>query len=219
MPGGRTRVLLTAFGPFPGVPANATSLLVPRVADAARIAYPGIVFDVRILPTEWAAGLRHLGDHYEMLAPSVALHFGVSSRARGFEIEARGVNRCAFLPDAAGAFPHGTALREDGASYLTSTVPVAAIVARLRARGLPAFVSRSAGTYLCNAALYSALDQARLRARETRIGFVHLPSSLLVEERRPQFGPHPRCPLTWRQTIDGGVEIIGAALGRKAARR
>jgi pyroglutamyl-peptidase len=219
MASGRTNVLLTGFGPFPNVPANATSLLVPRIAQAARLAYPGINFEVRTLPTEWVAGLDHLGAHYEALAPALALHFGVSSRARGFEIEQRGVNRCAFVPDAAGAFPSGLALRESGARYLMSTVPVTAIVARLRARGLPAFVSRDAGAYLCNAALYAALDLARLHAHASRVGFVHLPTSLLVEQRRPQFGPHPRCPLTWAQVIDGGVEIIGAALGRQSARR
>ena len=110
-------------------------------------------------------------------------------------------------------------LIEDGADHLASTVPVSAIVARLRNRGLPAFVSRDAGAYLCNAALYSALDKSRRRDRDDRIGFIHLPSSLVVDDRRPQFGPHPRCPLTWRQTIDGGVEIIGATLGREAVRR
>lgn len=219
MASGRAIVLLTGFGPFPSVPANATSLLVPRIAEAARAAFPGMSFEVRTLPTEWAAGLDTLGELYETLAPTLALHFGVSSRARGFEIEARGTNRCAFLPDAAGVFPAAPALREDGARYLASTVPVNAIVARLRRRGLPAFVSRDAGGYLCNAALYSALDLARIRVHDTRIGFVHLPSSLLVEDRRPQFGPHPRCPLTWDETVDGGVEIIGASLGRQAARR
>ena len=219
MPNSRSTVLLTGFGPFPSVPANATSLLVPRIADAARVAYPGIAFEVRTLPTEWAAGLAHLDDLYDSLAPTVALHFGVSSRARGFEVEARGINRCAFVPDAAGFFPDMPTLSEDGADHLASTVPVSAIVARLRNRGLPAFVSRDAGAYLCNAALYSALDKARRNARDDRIGFVHIPSSLVVDDRRPQFGPHPRCPLTWRQTIDGGVEIIGATLGREAVRR
>jgi pyroglutamyl-peptidase len=216
---GRSTVLLTGFGPFPSVPANATSLLVPQIAEAARAAFPGIAFEVRTLPTEWAAGLDHLDEFYETIAPTVALHFGVSSRARGFEVEARGVNRRAFLPDAAGVFPSTPALSEGGAGYLASTVPVSAIVARLRAKGLPAFVSRDAGAYLCNAALYSALDKARRSSRDHRVGFVHLPASLLVEDRRPQFGPHPRCPLTWRDTIDGGLEIIGAALGRPVARR
>ena len=216
---GRSTVLLTGFGPFPSVPANATSLLVPQIAEAARAAFPGIAFEVRTLPTEWAAGIDHLDELYETIVPTVALHFGVSSRARGFEIEARGANRRAFLPDAAGVFPSTPALSEGGAGYLASTVPVSAIVGRLRAKGLPAFVSRDAGAYLCNAALYSALDKARRSSRDHRVGFVHLPSSLLVEERRPQFGPHPRCPLTWRDTIDGGLEIIGAALGRPAARR
>ena len=219
MANGRATVLLTSFGPFPSVPANATQVLVPKLADAARVAYPGIAFEVRTLPTEWDAGLHHLDGLYAAIAPSVALHFGVSSRARGFEVEARGRNRRAFLPDAAGAFPSAPALRAEGAEYLASTVPVSAIVARLRRRGLPAFVSRDAGTYLCNAALYMALDTARRQARDHRIGFIHLPSSLLVEDRRPQLGPHPRCPLTWRDALDGGLEIIGAALGRQVARR
>ncbi|MBN9261327.1 MAG: pyroglutamyl-peptidase I [Hyphomicrobium sp.] len=216
---GRTTVLLTGFGPFPSVPANATSLLVPRLAEAARAAFPGIVFETRTLPTEWAAGIEHLYGLYEGLTPTVALHFGVSSRARGFEIEARGRNRLGFLPDAAGVFPSTPVLRAEGQEYLASTVPVSAIVARLRRRGLPAFISRDAGAYLCNATLYTALDMARRSAREHRIGFVHLPSSLLVEERRPAFGVHPRCPLTWRDAIDGGLEIIGATLGRPVARR
>lgn len=216
---GRTTVLLTGFGPFPSVPANATSLLVPRLAEAARAAFPGIAFETRTLPTEWAAGIEHLYGLYEGLTPTVALHFGVSSRARGFEIEARGRNRLGFLPDAAGVFPASPVLRAEGHEYLASTVPVGAIVARLRRRGLPAFVSRDAGTYLCNATLYTALDMARRTAREHRIGFIHLPASLLVEERRPTFGIHPRCPLTWRDALDGGLEIIGATLGRPVTRR
>jgi pyroglutamyl-peptidase len=216
---GRTTVLLTGFGPFPSVPANATSVLVPRLAEAARAAFPGIVFETRTLPTEWAAGIDHLYGLYQGVAPSVALHFGVSSRARGFEVEARGRNRLALLPDAAGAFPSALVLRADGHEYLASTIPVAAIVNRLRRRGLPAFVSRDAGAYLCNATLYTALDMARRTERDHRIGFIHLPSSLLVEKRRPAFGVHPRCPLTWREAIDGGLEIIGAVLGRQVARR
>jgi pyroglutamyl-peptidase len=216
---GRTTVLLTGFGPFPSVPANATSVLVPLLAEAARVRFPGIVFETRTLPTEWAAGIDHLDGCYREIAPNVALHFGVSSRARGFEVEARGRNRLAYLPDACGVFPSAPVLRMNGQEFLASTVPVGMIVNRLRQRGIPAFISRDAGAYLCNAALYSALDMARRGAREHRIGFIHLPSTLLVDDRRVTFGPHPRCPLTWRDAIDGGLEIIGAVLGRRVARR
>jgi pyroglutamyl-peptidase len=216
---GRTTVLLTGFGPFPSVPANATSILVPRLAEAARARFPGIVFETRTLPTEWTAGIEHLCDLYEGMAPSVALHFGVSSRARGFEVEARGRNRLAYLPDASGIFPSAPVLRANGQEFLASTVPVGAIVDRLRRRGIPAFISRDAGAYLCNAALYSALDIARRGARDHRIGFIHVPATLLLDERRRVLGTHPRCPLTWRDAIDGGLEIIGAVLGRQVARR
>ena len=94
MPADRPVILLTGFGPFPGVAANATSLLVPRIGLAARHAFPGVAIVSHILPTEWDAGLHVVRELYANLRPEIALHFGVSGRARGFEIEARGRNHC-----------------------------------------------------------------------------------------------------------------------------
>ena len=224
----RPVVLLTGFGPFPGVPANATTILVPRIAEAALGVFAGATVVARILPTEWSAGLSQADDLYRRLQPDVALHFGVSRRATGFEIETRGRNRCSPSQDAAGLMPPRERLSPIGPEFLASRLPAAHIVERLRRRGIPAMISRDAGGYLCNALLYRGLDVTRPvpdqpgegrwatdAQAKTRVGFVHLPSTL-VNERYPGRGPLASCRLRWDDVISGGLEIIGACLGRPA---
>lgn len=209
----RPVVLITGFGPFPGVPANATTILVPRIAHAARRAFAGAEIAADIVPTEWEAGLHVVTQLYRDLRPDIALHFGVSRKATGFEIETRGRNKCHPSQDAAGLLPPLDRVSAFGPDFLQSPLPAAHIVARLRRRGLPAIVSRDAGGYLCNALLYRGLETTRGQSDAARVGFVHLPSTL-VNERNPERGPLASCRLRWDDVISGGLEIIGACLGR-----
>lgn len=209
----RPVVLLTGFGPFPTVEANATSVLVPQLAIAARQAFPGIHVEMHILPTEWGTSLAQLEALVAGLSPTVALHFGVSSRATGFEIEVRGQNRCALSEDAAGLLPLAPYISPDGPEYLPATLPGPHIVSTLRRRGIPALLSRNAGGYLCNALLYRSLQLARLRNPPHRTGFIHLPTTL-VNERRPALEPSHRRNLAWSDVIAGGLEVMRCALGR-----
>jgi pyroglutamyl-peptidase len=210
----RTTVLITGFGPFPGVPVNATMRLVPELAERAARMFAGVRIATAILATEWAAAPRHLDHLLGEVEPDLAIHFGVSSRARGFEIETRASNQCLASPDAAGVLPSARAVRGDGPLHLGAGLPVRYLVTRLRRRGIPAFVSRDAGGYLCNATLYHAL----VRAKEVpgrRVGFVHVPATLARPggENRGRSGA---CTLTWPQAVDGGLEILAACLGRRA---
>ncbi len=216
MPNDRPTILLTGFGPFPTIAANATSVLVPRIAEAAAEAFAGTTIVYRVLPTEWRAGLDMATDLYAEHRPVLALHFGVSGKASGFEVETRGRNVCSASKDAAGELPVLDQLSPLGPDYLTVTLPAAHIVERLRRRGLPAIVSRDAGGYLCNALLYRTQELARRHDLAVRSGFIHLPADL-VNERNPARGPLPGCRLDWRDVIEGGVEIIAASLGRPAA--
>jgi pyroglutamyl-peptidase len=204
-------VLLTGFGPFPGVTWNATAHLVPELAAAAQRLFPDVRIACEVLPTEWAVAARRGAELLADIEPDVVVHFGVSCRARGFTIEARARNVCEQVPDAAGAFPGATALVEGGAETLFVNLSVQHLVSRLRSRGFPAFVSRDAGTYLCNALLYRSLSWAEAGGRPCRAGFVHLPASLC----RPgmQRG-RSSSPLTWTQALEGGLEIIAGCLGR-----
>ncbi|HVY42459.1 MAG TPA: pyroglutamyl-peptidase I [Hyphomicrobiaceae bacterium] len=213
MSGSRPVILLTGFGPFPRVPVNATSILVPRIAEAARASFPGICAVAEILPTEWVAGLARLEQLYAQHRPHLALHFGVSHRATGFAVEARGRNRCAPSPDGAGALPASACISADAPEFLPANLPAALIVERLRRRGLPAQLSRDAGSYLCNALLYRAVELSRRGVSPVRNGFIHLPETL-VDPRRPDRQPTFACPLSWQQVIDGSLDIIATCLGR-----
>lgn len=213
----RTRVLITGFGPFPGVPVNATMRLVPMLAEAVPSVFPGVLCEELLLATEWDTAPARVAEALrERGAPDLVLHFGVSSRARGFEIEKRARNACQMSADAAGALPSARHLADGGQHFLPSTLPVAHVVARLKARGIPAYASRDAGAYLCNAVLYRSLQAQRGHGIQ-RLGFIHIPASL-AKPGEPSRGRTGACPLTWSQALAGGLEIVAASLGRPSPR-
>src|SRR6476661_10046296 len=137
-----TTVLLTAFGPFPGVPVNATMRLVPELAERAALAFPDARFATEMLATEWDGAPRRLAAAIADVRPDLILHFGVSSRARGFEIEQRAHNACRFMPDASGVMPRSPTVRRGGADVLRTTLPVPHLVLTLKRSGIPAYASR-----------------------------------------------------------------------------
>ena len=164
-----------------------------------------------MLPTEWRAAPEMVMDLIGDLKPAVALHFGVSSRARGFAIESRGENLARPICDAAGLLPPSERLSAEGPDTLTVSFPARRIVERLRQRSLPVSLSRDAGGYLCNAVLYHSLDRARRADWPLRGGFVHLPAEL------GGYRGFATARLSWDQAIDGGLEIISATLGQRLA--
>ncbi len=205
----RPTILLTGFGPFPGVPVNASWAVVQELAPAASRAFPGYHVHHEMLSTEWHGGTQRVIELLDGLKPNLALHFGVSSRATGFVVEARGYNERSTVTDACGHTPERAGcLIADGPHQLTARLPLNLIVHRLRGRGLPVELSRNAGRYLCNAALYHSLDTVRRRAWNIRSGFIHLPVSI---DKRPHVGGSR---LTMQQAVAGGLEIIAASLGQ-----
>jgi len=202
-------LLITGFGPFPGYPQNASGLLAQAVADRAARCLPGCRVRVAILPTEWIAGPQQLAQLDAEFRPAIAVHFGISRRARGFVIECRARNIAARMADAVGALPPGGCIAPNGPETLSSTLPAARILVRLRRLGVPAALSQDAGSYLCNAILYHSLAAARKDA--SRRGFIHVPPGLL--------NGMAHCQLDWDGALAGGLEIVRACLGWRHARR
>lgn len=210
----RPTVLLTGFGPFPSVPVNASWQLVQRLAPAVRRAFPGYRFEAHMLSTEWHGGTHRLVELLRQTKPVVALHFGVSRKASGFVIETRGYNEHSAVADACGVTPQaGNCLVHDAPATLSAQLPAGLIAQRLRALGLQVEISRDAGRYLCNAALYHSLEIARRQGVGVRAGFIHLPLS--IDERRHVGGSR----LTMPRAVIGGLEIIGACLGEVPVKR
>lgn len=212
---GATTILITGFGPFPGVPENVSALFAVKLAHLAARRFRGRRVVSRVLPTEWEAAPRRLIELYRRERPHLALHFGVSEGAHGFAVEMMANNLASPSPDAAGLLPLFPKLAPDGPAVLASPIPAPEIVARLTGLGLPARLSEDAGTYLCNAVLYTGLLSAS-RAGRTRTGFIHIPARLL-EPHATGAGPRQKrtaaAPLAWDGALLGGLEIIRACLG------
>lgn len=194
------RILLTGFGPFPGIAENATARLVPALAQAARRTFPNCNVVDDILNTSWDSAPEHVRQLMARHRPALALHFGVASCATGFLIERHAHNLCRHAPDADGCLPQFDRLDENGPDLHPVSIDVAKIEARLKARGFPVSLSDDAGGYLCNAVLYHSLTATQALQLPCRAGFIHIPSDL--------DGP----PLPFPVALDGGLEIIRTAL-------
>jgi len=169
----RPRVLLTGFGPFPGVAENPSGWLAETLA-ARKLAHD-VDLHGYVLPTEWDAVAALAPDLHATLQPHVMIHFGVSPRAQGLRIERSAHNQAARRHDANGRLPDTPAISPAGAARLDTGLPVARLAAHLRAQGHAASASGSCGRYLCNFLYYRSLEWANAQGRKAL--FVHVPLS------------------------------------------
>jgi len=167
----RPRVLLTGFGPFPGVAENPSGWLAEALAG--RKTAHDVDLHGHILPTEWDAVAAYATGLHQGLQPHVMIHFGVSPQAQGLRIERSAHNQAARRHDASGRLPGAPAISTTGTARLDTGLPVIAIAAHLRAQGHAASASGSCGRYLCNFLYYRSLEWAKAQGREAL--FVHVP--------------------------------------------
>ncbi len=207
------KVLLTGFGPFPGVPNNVSGSFAQTLAQEARRCYRQADFEAACLPTVWHEAPLQLEHLYYVHQPSIALHFGVSHLAKSIVVETTAKNATG-RPDALGVSPVQEHLLPGGRHALSATVPVGRLVARLRNAGVPATVSHDAGAYLCNALLYHSIELMRVLRADGQCGFIHLPVEL--PKRSSHFGKRRAAGLDFDRAVEGGLEMIGTLLGLSA---
>jgi pyroglutamyl-peptidase len=191
------RILVTGFGPFPGVPDNASAPIVAALAKS--VAMPGIQLITEIIPVLWTYARGVARDAMARAKPDAILHFGVSKRLTGFEIETRAVNLSGPKEDLGGAVRPSKPLDIAGERVLEATLPPAILLGALRREGYPARISRDAGRYLCNALFYWSLADAG--AGGPLVSFIHMPA----------FGAEVLPRLTQREAIAGAQVLVRAA--------
>jgi pyroglutamyl-peptidase len=166
-------VLVTGFGPFPGVPVNPSEAI---VAALGRV--PGARLTRRRLATTWD-GLPALDGL--LAGVRIAVHVGVAPRARRLRIETIAVDARHPAPDAAGRLP---ALLATSGAVRRGRAVAAPLVAAARATGVPAGISGDAGRYLCNALYFRSLAAAETAVRPHLSVFVHVPPPAVQRGRR-----------------------------------
>lgn len=208
-------VLVTGFGPFPGAAFNPSGELVHRLL---RSRIPGLG-DARvgghIFQTRYAAIDRELPALIARHAADVVVMFGLASRAKVLRVETSARNLMSFFPDAGAYSPaRRTIARNQPARTLNGPLAVRLLHAA-RASGLPASLSRDAGRYVCNYALWKALEAAGTSNTRPVVAFIHIPKLR---------GNRPRCAIRRpRPTLDDLLKaaqlIVAAACSEWRRRR
>jgi pyroglutamyl-peptidase len=167
------KALVTGFEPFGGDRVNASLEAVRRL--------PSRVGELEIataeLPTSYARSLAALEDAIIRADPAIVLCVGQAGDRSAVCVERVAVNlQHARIPDNDGARPMDVPIAPGAPAAYLSTLPVRAAVAALRAQELPAQVSMSAGTFVCNHVFYGLMRLAAARRHAFRGGFLHVPA-------------------------------------------
>ncbi|MBI1848168.1 MAG: pyroglutamyl-peptidase I [Candidatus Rokubacteria bacterium] len=166
-------MLVTGFEPF-GSHAVNPSEEVAKAVDA-RVVGDSVVRSV-ILPVDHARLAGELPALLEEHDPAAVLHLGLAEGRPRLSLERVAVNVMdSDLSDNTGRRAAGEPCVPGGPAGYFSTLPLGALLAALTAEGVPAAISHTAGTYLCNQAMYTTLHTQARRGRPTPAGFIHVP--------------------------------------------
>lgn len=166
------KILVTGFTPFGGEQINpsweAARRLPDRIGRAELIKYE--------IPTEFDASGAALHKLLTELRPDAVLCVGQYGGANCIRVERVAINlRDARIADNAGKQPTDEPVVAGGPDAYFATIPTREIVDALREQGIPAQLSYSAGTFVCNNLLYCALHESERSNPAPRCGFVHVP--------------------------------------------
>ncbi|MFE0024727.1 pyroglutamyl-peptidase I [Amycolatopsis sp. NPDC059021] len=166
------KVLVTGFAPFGGEAVNPSWQAVSALA-AGRDDVVAVE-----LPCEFDASLPALRKAIEQHGPALVVCTGQAGGRPDVTPERVAINLVdARIPDNAGTQPVDVPVIADGPAAYFSTLPVKACVAAIRDAGVPASVSHTAGTYVCNQVFYGLMHLLATDFPGTRGGFVHVPYS------------------------------------------
>ena len=166
------KLLLTAFDPFGGETVNPAQEAVKMVSS--RVGNVEIIKCV--VPTVFGKSIETVAAAIEDCRPDAVLCIGQAGGRADLTPERIAINLDdASIADNEGNRPVDTPIFPDGKPAYFSTLPVKAMVAAIRAAGIPASLSNTAGTCVCNHLMYGVLYTLEKYYPGVRGGFLHVP--------------------------------------------
>ncbi|AIG43349.1 TPA: pyroglutamyl-peptidase I [Streptococcus suis] len=166
------KIIVTGFDPFGGEPINPaleTIKSLPKTIAGAEI----ILVEI---PTVFDKAADVLEEKMAEHLPDAVLCIGQAGGRVDLTPERIAINQDdARIPDNEGQQPIDRTIRADGQPAYFSTLPIKAMVEAIHRIGLPASVSNTAGTFVCNHLMYQALYLAEKQFPKTKAGFLHIP--------------------------------------------
>jgi len=178
-----TIILLTGFEPFGSATSNPSGEIVKQIS--------GDNIVTAILPVAYGQSAEQLLSLIKEHKPDVVICLGQAEGRTQITPEKVAINLDdARLADNEGVLRSDVKILDDGPDAYFSTLPVQEMVDAMKAQGIPAALSLSAGAFLCNHVFYVA--QHKFAGTIVRSGFVHVP---LMDSQGPEFPGLPTMPL------------------------
>lgn len=166
------KILVTGFDPFGGEPINPAIESVKRLPD--NIAGAEII--KLEIPTVRKKSLEKIEEAINEHNPDVILSIGQAGGRFDISIERVGINLDDFrIPDNEGNQTIDEPIFPDGENAYFVKLPVKAMVQNVQKNNIPASVSYTAGTFVCNHVLYGILYLIEKKYNEKKSGFIHIP--------------------------------------------
>ncbi|MEK3706587.1 pyroglutamyl-peptidase I [Paenibacillus sp. FSL R7-0198] len=180
------KILISGFEPFGGDAVNPTGALMEALANEVM---EGAELKTVLLPVHFDECADLLIAEMEAYRPDVVIACGLAKGRTSITPERIAVNVKDIPPgsyaDNQGQRPVDEPIVDGSPDGLFSTLPIRAMVNDMSAAGIPAAVSNTAGTYICNNTMYRVLDHIRAGQLPIRAGFVHFPASTEMAVLQP----------------------------------
>jgi len=171
------KILLSAFEPFGGETINPTQRILACLPDELE----GVHLVKVSVPVEFDACCAVVTSAIHREDPDAVIMFGQAGGRDAITPERVAINMDdARMADNAGNSPQEKPIDKEGPAAYFSTLPIKAITEAIQAKGIPARISNTAGTYVCNHLMYSVLHELTMENRQIPAGFVHVP--YLIEQ-------------------------------------
>lgn len=197
------KILVTGFDPFGGEKIN------PAIESVKRL--PDKILDAEIIkleiPTVIGKSVDKIREKIKEVEPDVVLSIGQAGGRPDITVERVGIN-CddCRIKDNEGNQPIDEKVVEDGPAAYFATIPIKAMVEHIKERKIPASVSNTAGTFICNHVLYGVCHIKATEYPNMRTGFIHIP--FLPE----QVTDKKNMPSMALETIVKGLELAIEAI-------
>ena len=166
------RILVTGFDPFGGETINPAIETVKKLPN--RIAGAEII--KLEIPTVFDKSAQIVNQRLEEEKIDYVLHIGQAGGRSALTPERIAINLDdARIPDNEGNQPIDEPIIPEGESAYFSQLPIKAMVSYMKEEGLPASISNTAGTFVCNHIMYQTLHQTDTNDPQVKAGFMHIP--------------------------------------------
>ena len=170
------RIVVTGFEPFGGRERNESWEAVKTLTGVERV----------LLPVSFSRS----GEAVRRIAtsrPDAVICVGEAGGRSAVSVERLAVNLMdARMPDNDGWQPRDVPIRKDGPAAYFSTLPTRPILENMQEAGIPAEISYTAGTYVCNGVFYALMDALAQTGAGTAGGFIHVPTKGMTQEQIAQ---------------------------------